>query len=122
MMLDVKRTLYIPDEVFQWIFWLSVLVVAVLASLPGESIRLPEILIFWDKAQHFLAFFMLALLGSLAFSSRHVTLLVGLLLFGACIEVWQLFIPWRDADIFDFLADGVGVFLALAVGRLRVKS
>ena len=43
-----------------WLFWAAVLGVAVLSVVPGETV--PQALHFWDKAQHALAFAVLALL------------------------------------------------------------
>ena len=34
---------------------------------------------------------------------------------GAAIEIWQKYVPSRSCDIKDFLADLVGVLLALAI-------
>ncbi|RYY41108.1 MAG: hypothetical protein EOO08_03110 [Chitinophagaceae bacterium] len=45
------------------------------------------------------------------------------IVYGALVEVVQgLWVPFRSADIFDFLSDSVGVLLALYVLERRKKS
>ena len=78
---------------------------------PGDG---PELLP-WDKAQHFLAFYVLAGLGAAAFPRQTLWApAVGLLLFGGLIELVQaLPIVGRDSDFWDWVADAVGVAFAL---------
>lgn len=70
----------------------------------------------WDKANHALAF------GSLAFSAvwalwaqprQWVWLVLALLAYGVGIEIAQSFLPPREADWHDVVADGVGIALGL---------
>ncbi|MEO5331780.1 MAG: VanZ family protein [Magnetococcus sp. YQC-5] len=111
---------YLPNNICKLIFWSCLIVVNLLAILPGEKI--PNIFIFniWDKGQHFIAFFILALLGSWIFPWRTLNLVIFLLLFGAGIECMQYFIPWRTAELFDFLADMLGILAGVAVAYLIV--
>ena len=69
----------------------------------------------WDKAEHALAFGGLTLwFGGLARRSRYLVVGLMMLLFGGGIEIAQGVMGWgRDMDIMDFLADGVGVSIAL---------
>ena len=69
----------------------------------------------WDKAEHALAFGGLTLwFGGLARRSRYLVVGFVMLLFGGGIEIAQGVMGWgRDMDIMDFLADGVGVSIAL---------
>ena len=64
-----------------------------------------------DKFLHALAFFSLAFLMDFAFPARGYWLskVLPLMAFGIFIEVVQSFLPWRSADVTDFLADCVGI-------------
>ena len=70
----------------------------------------------WDKANHALAFAVLAVTAELAFwplpRRRWVTAL-GLLAFGGFIELVQAQIPERTGEWPDLLADGSGIALGL---------
>ncbi|TCS10188.1 VanZ family protein [Caulobacter sp. BK020] len=72
-------------------------------------------LIPWDKAKHFLVFYVLSILASLALpQSRLHRVGLVLLAFGGAIEVLQaLPIVHRDASWFDLLADACGISAAL---------
>lgn len=96
-------------------------IVNLLAILPSGNI--PNIFIFniWDKGQHFIAFFILAMLGTWIFPWRTFNLIIFLLLFGAGIECMQYFIPWRTAEFFDFLADMLGILAGVAIASLLVR-
>lgn len=86
---------------------------AALAIIPQSS--LPSALNFWDKAQHILAFALLAFTGYLAFPNRLKMLCGGLFLYGVAIEIAQkYFTATHSAHASDLLADGLG--LALGVG------
>lgn len=70
----------------------------------------------WDKSNHLLAF------GSLAFASvwahwqqprQWWRLVAALLGYGVAIEIAQHFLPPRDADATDVLADALGIGLGL---------
>lgn len=96
------------------LFWSALLAVVVLSLIPVPLV--PQAFSFWDKAQHALAFFGLTVLACWAYPhSRWQTLLPVFLLFGAAIEVAQWFTGWRFAELHDWLADLVGVVLALSL-------
>ena len=63
----------------------------------------------WDKAEHFTAYFGLALLASLAWGPRRSLLLVVLavMALGGGLEILQGFVG-RDAEWGDFLANDIG--------------
>ena len=70
---------------------------------------------FWqqDKAFHFLAYFVLGALGAHAFypgslKQRFWAALLLASLYGASDELHQSFVPGRDVDFFDWLADTAG--------------
>lgn len=99
------------------LFWAAGLFAFVMAVLPHppEVPGHPS-----DKAQHIVAFLVLAVLGHLAYPRvRKRMLLLGLMAFGALIEVAQM-IPaiHRDSDPYDWVADtaaALTVFVILAV-------
>lgn len=104
------------------IFWsaLSFALVMALLPIPPQLPGSPS-----DKAQHILAFLVLAALGRLAYPAAGVLkLLLGLSAFGALIEIAQA-IPGlnRDPDLKDWVADTAAAALMLllvaSLGRLR---
>ena len=99
-------------------FWLACAAVATLSLLPVAE--LPAITLdLWDKAQHAAGFFCLGALGWLAYPVRPLRLCVGLLVFGALIEVAQSATGWRTGDVLDWIADATGVlFAAMAMRQL----
>lgn len=70
----------------------------------------------WDKANHFIAFFVLYLLFDFGFKIFTTLGKVSLLmLFAVQIEIVQHFIPNRYFSLLDVVADGVGIFIAVGV-------
>jgi VanZ family protein len=68
-----------------------------------------------DKFLHALAFFTLAFLSDLSFPSGKLLLrkLIFLLFFGIFIELVQVYLPWRSAEMMDLVADCAGMVLYL---------
>jgi VanZ family protein len=104
------------------LFWACFLAINILALSPAPY--LPEIFNWWDKAQHAIAFAVLAVLAVLAYpegSKRRIAfLLIGQ---GVLIEVLQYFSGYRYGDWQDAVADGVGVLVGMfgVSGLLRVE-
>ncbi len=101
------------------IYWL---ILFTATSLPVQ--RLPSIG-FSDKINHFLAYFILAVLVNLTLiyqrKSRFlfnkaslVTIFIGLL-YGAFDELHQILIPGRFAETLDWIADGMGTLVGVLV-------
>ena len=102
------------------LFWLGLALVTLLALMPGSAV--PPALLFWDKAQHSLAFALLAINGCLAFPRLLGRVCLGLLLHGIALECLQsLFSLSRYGDIYDALADGLGVVLGYALYKFCAK-
>ncbi len=109
-------------------FWLVAAIVwtAVVLDLavqpPGKTGWLVKFL-GGDKVVHALAFTVGEVVWVKSIETiarlRHWTaVLIGTLIalaVGAAIEIWQRYVPSRTSDIRDFLADVVGVLLALAL-------
>lgn len=96
----------------KYLFWAAAVFAFVMAVLPHPP-QIPGHPN--DKLQHITAFATLSLLGSFAYPSTPILiLLVRLSLFGAFIEVVQA-IPFlhRDSDILDWLADTAAIIVVL---------
>jgi VanZ family protein len=79
----------------------------------------------WDKAEHFAAFYTLAVLAMAAFPRRGLLVIAVLLsAFGSLIELVQaLPIVGRDCDVRDWIADTIAVLAALApIGAARWRA
>ncbi len=70
----------------------------------------------WDKAEHFIAFYVLTGLAAAAFPRSKLAVIgVSLSAFGAMIELVQaLPIVARDCDFWDWVADSIAILAALA--------
>lgn len=77
-------------------------------------------LIPWDKAQHFIGFYGLALLAAAAFPRQSLLLIgAGLSLYGGLMELAQgLPTVGRDPDLLDWIADTLGLAAVLLPVRL----
>jgi VanZ family protein len=107
------------------IYWAVLLV---LTSLPGKD--LPDFKVS-DKFEHFLAFCGLAMFLYLSlfvqekyqklknYSSSFTLLIVGI--YAALDELHQLFIPGRDCEFLDWIADFTGAFAAVLIIRMILK-
>lgn len=96
-------------------FWSCAIAVLVLSLVPTAP-ELPTT--GWDKSNHFLGFFVLALLGLLAYEASRGKLFFGLLAFGGLIEVLQSLTTYRLAEWADLGADGLGVLAGFALFAL----
>jgi VanZ family protein len=103
-----------------WLFW-PALAVVVWGELTPHPPKLAALL--WDKAEHFIAYFGLALLASLGWGLRRSLVLVfaAVVALGGMLEILQSFVG-RDAEWGDFFANSLGALagLALAVVYLSI--
>jgi VanZ family protein len=102
---------------FWWFCDWAILSAVVLGSLIPPSEFPKPIAMFNDKMLHFGGYFLMAFwfAGSLE-RKRYFWVAVGLCILGAVIEVVQHLMGFgRDADWRDFVADALGVVLALVV-------
>ncbi len=96
------------------------LVILVVCSVPGPSVP-PEFLPFsFDKWVHVGLFAVLGFLWARAVPGREWQVLLGGVVFGIAIELWQgLPLVGRTPDALDALADAVGVVLGVGIWRWR---
>jgi VanZ family protein len=92
----------------RWAFALCLLAILALALMPVPD-YLPST--GWDKANHALAFAVLAMLGCWSYPGRAAAVLLGLFAYGGLIELLQALVPYRTAESLDLLADGVGLLV-----------
>jgi len=97
-------------------WFLAMVSVTVLALLPIEQLQYP-VFDWWDKGQHALAFAVLSGWALLLWSAAAWRVVLGMLLFGAALELAQWAVGWRFAEWADLAADAVGVALAWGVTR-----
>ncbi|TVO67409.1 VanZ family protein [Denitromonas ohlonensis] len=97
--------------VLRLFFWAALAAVLVLSLLPVP----PGLMVFtWqDKLEHAFAFLALGVLGHLAWRGRLWAVSAGLLAYGALIEIAQSMTAHRMGDGWDWLADALGVGLAI---------
>lgn len=72
----------------------------------------------WDKTDHLVGFAALSLTGVWMLPDQarpRAQLVLGLLALGGIIEILQMFIPHRQGDVYDWLADAIGVVAGWAV-------
>lgn len=101
------------------IYWL---ILFVATSLPVE--RLPSIG-FTDKINHFIAYFILAVLVNLMliyqrksrflFEKATVATIVICLFYGALDELHQMLVPGRFAETMDWVADALGAVAGILI-------
>ena len=103
-----------PRRPLQLTFWIACLTLCIAALVPTD--QLPSLITtWWDKAQHTLAFATLYALGAWAYPTRQRALTISLVVLGGLIELAQGATGWRQCDVADWVADGVGVAIAMSV-------
>ncbi len=100
-----------------WLFWPSMALIT-WGELSPHPPDLSGVLM-WDKAQHFVAYFGLGGMATLALGVRPklAWTILGIILFSGALEILQGY-TGRDPDIFDFIANSIGAFAGLAAGML----
>ena len=98
--------------VSRYMFAAGIVAVVILSLLPGND--MPSVGIS-DKVEHVVAYALLGLTGGLAFPTQRaaLVLLVLLPLLGVALEIAQLRVPERSAEVGDALADLIGAALTL---------
>jgi VanZ family protein len=99
------------------LFWVAVVVLFYLALMPADDVE--PIMLVSDKLAHFIAFLGLGTLGSWSYPQSKLWVVLGLILYGAIIEVAQSLTSSRAAEWADLIADSAGVLCSLFFFRLR---
>ena len=108
--------LRIPPALSRNLFIFALVAVFWLALQPAPDVV--QIVSWQDKIEHAVLFAVLMVLGSLAWPDRMPQLVLGLLAYGAAMEVAQSFTDYRFGDLWDWVADAIGVLLAAIPARL----
>lgn len=99
-----------------YVAWLPVIaymgIIFVLSAQP--KLPTPPGLLGWDKFQHYLAYMVMGLLLIRAAYGMPLALIIGAA-YAASDEYHQSFVPGRNMDVRDWLADVAGLLVALAV-------
>jgi VanZ family protein len=99
------------------LYAIAVLVLAYMTLAPSKDV--PGAGLIWDKAEHAIAWAVLTGLGLVLSTKRRWVIPIFAFAFGAAIEVLQAIMPLgRDGDIFDLMADTVGVATAYFLWRV----
>ena len=103
------------------LFW-PALAVVIWGELSPHPPELPGPLM-WDKLDHFIAYFGLALLSTLAWGLKRslVWLFLGLVALGGGMEILQALLG-RDAEWGDFLANDLGILIGLGVAATYLAA
>ena len=93
------------------LIWLSVLFAASVLPVKGPVTELPV-----DKAEHFLAYGITAALFFRHFAGKYGERAfwisaISASLYGACLEVVQAFVPYRQFSVADMLANAAGALV-----------
>ena len=97
--------------IFRILFCTLLLAVFWLALMPAPNIA--KLVSWQDKIEHAALFAGLALLALAAWPQRPLAIALGLLVYGAAMEVAQSFTAHRVGDPWDWLADAVGLLALL---------
>ncbi|MDO9597676.1 MAG: VanZ family protein [Azoarcus sp.] len=92
---------------FRTLFVAALIAVFWLALQPAPDIV--KLVSWQDKIEHAILFAVLMALGALAWPRHLLTVAAGLLAYGAAMEVAQSFTGYRVGDVWDWVADALGV-------------
>ena len=103
------------------LFW-PALAVVIWGELTPHPPRLEGALM-WDKLDHFIAYFGLSLLSTLAWGLRRslAWLFLGLVALGGGLEILQSLVG-RDGEWGDFIANDLGILLGLGLAAAYLAA
>lgn len=91
-----------------------------------QNIPLPKLPINFDKVIHMCAYIPLAYLFYLSLKKSGIkkyTFVLAVIcacIYGITDELHQVFVPGRDADVIDLLADALGAYLGSLAARITI--
>ena len=99
------------NKIYKILFYTCLISIEFLAT---TTLKIEVVESIWDKANHFIAFFVLYILLSLAYKKfKTITKFILLVLFGMQIEIVQHFIDGRYFSLMDVVADTIGIILGI---------
>ncbi len=103
------------------LLWVSLLIIIVVTLSPGNGKIAGNYL---DKVAHFGIFFILSINVCYKFQKDKplTTALLWAILFGLLTEVLQQFIPGRNMDMYDGIADTLGVVIGFYIYTAKPVS
>ncbi len=105
------------ERLLRWVPALAWAAANFWASAPPQLVELPWVLS-WDKLQHCGAYAVGGAAFALALGGRSPWLAVALgVLYGASDELHQWFVPGRNPDVRDWVADALGVLAGVFLYR-----
>jgi VanZ family protein len=116
-----KKKQMSAEKLSRVLFVLALLAIGVLALIPPKHLEMP-LFDWWDKAQHALAFGVLTVWALLLWPASALRVVLGMLAYGAAIEVAQWAVGWRFGEWADWAADAVGVLSAWGACRAWTSS
>jgi VanZ family protein len=102
---------------YRILFWLLLVAVLILSLVSVGETR--HLFVGQDKLHHTLAYSALYILLIQAYNNRFGlwTLALSLATFGLLVEVLQFFTSYRQAEVLDFVANSLGIFLVASMLR-----
>ena len=101
------------ESLFRVLFFICLVSIEFLAT---TTIKIESVEGMWDKSNHFIAFFTLYILLSLAFLNLNIVKkFLWLIFFAVQIEVVQSFIDGRFFSLLDIVADSIGIILGWVI-------
>jgi VanZ family protein len=119
---DVGLKQLLKDYQNKWLFWgfLGYVSYALLAPAISSGIKIPHL----DKIVHAGIFFVLTFLLMNAYTMLRTQIVILFTVYGALIEILQARTGNRTGDVYDLIADVVGIFIlfwTLDIWQKRIK-
>jgi len=99
-------------------FALGVVTVAVLSLLPQDVMPKVELS---DKVGHFIAYAAIAAAGLLGWRTAAAPVAIASILLGGALEIAQMFVPGRSAELLDFVVDAGGVAAGMLLAGFLLR-
>ncbi len=119
MVLNGKKALKLSRLIWLVLLLSYAVLIFYLSSQSGESLPVPQLFPNQDKVMHLIEY---AGLGWLAMKTLQPLNRAGFIacvgffmVFAALDEVHQAFVPGRDADVMDWLADAAGILISSCI-------
>ena len=98
--------------VYRAVFWLLLSVVSILSLVAMPEPQL-QLFTWQDKLYHGVIYGVLFALLVKAYAARYglLRLALGLVVFGLLVEIAQSFTSYRQPEVWDFIANSMGIFL-----------